>query len=430
MRTFTGWLAVIVLALLGGVASARDADGELKLVIILGRHGVRSPIQSNQYLDQFSAQPWPVWPVTSALLTPHGEQQMRLLGRYYRLRYRAEGLLTREPAGDAARVVIRADNDQRTILSARLFGAALVDGVSPRVQAEPAGRVDTLFAPIKLPVGRPDSAMAEAAVLGRLGGDPSNLVRAHAATYQDLHDVLFGSAPVPPGKIDPFRLGESVDAGDRQRLSIVGLTGPIYLGLRLVDALELEYVEGMPMAQVGWGRLNEARLTELLSLHSLHFELAQKTRYPAQAQGSNLAWHIAATIDQAVAGAPVPGALARPDQSLVILMGHDTNQMNIAGLLDLSWMVPGAAEDPVLPGGALVFELRRTAVGAWNLRALYISQRLDQMRRGDPLSLEHPPAVAPIFIPDCSEAGPGYDAPWSSVRAKLDRTIDRRFVAP
>ena len=39
--------------------------------------------------------------------------------------------------------------------------------------------------------------------------------------------------------------------------NLVTLTGPLrQVGLMLTDALLLEYAEGMPMAQVGWGRLS------------------------------------------------------------------------------------------------------------------------------------------------------------------------------
>jgi len=113
------------------------------------------------------------------------------------------------------------------------------------------------------------------------------------------------------------------------------------------------------------------------------------------------------------------------------VVGHDTNIANLGGLLGLTWMVPGAPANPLLPGGALVFELRRgRGDGPWTVRAYYVTQTLDQMRAAVPLTLEHPPQVAPIFIPDCSGPGPGFAAPYERFAALLRRVIDPKFVVP
>jgi len=64
------------------------------------------------------------------------------------------------------------------------------------------------------------------------------------------------------------------------------------------------------------------------------------------------------------------------------------------------------------------------------VRAYYGCQTLDQMRSGEPLTMEHPPQVAPIFIPQCSGAAPGYDAPLEKFQALLSRSIDPAFVVP
>jgi 4-phytase/acid phosphatase len=199
-------------------------------------------------------------------------------------------------------------------------------------------------------------------------------------------------------------------------------------GLLMTDALLLEYAEGLPMAQVGWGRLTRADLTDLLSVHTLYFDYTQKTYFCAQAQGSNLARHLIQTLDQAVSGQAVPGAIGPPGQKLAVVLGHDTNIINLAGLLDLSWYIPGGAVDPVLPGCSLVFELRKGDDGVQRIRIFYASQTLDGMHRDEPIDAAHPPALAPIFIPGCSESSPGYDAPLAKFEEKLERAIDPRFV--
>ena len=99
--------------------------------------------------------------------------------------------------------------------------------------------------------------------------------------------------------------------------------------------------------------------------------------------------------------------------------------------MGLSWWLDGTQLDPVLPGSALVFELRRSPGGGQpRLRMYCVCQTLEGMRAGDAPTLESPPLVAPIFIPGCSASTPGYDAPLDRVESLLNRVIDPAFVAP
>ncbi len=118
---------------------AAESDGELKLVIVLTRHGVRSPLQTNQILGKYAAEPWPEWSVKPGILTPHGRQQMVEMGNYYRVRYVAQGLLTGDAAKDAGDVFFRADNDQRTMESALSIAAGLLPGAAEPDLHTPAG---------------------------------------------------------------------------------------------------------------------------------------------------------------------------------------------------------------------------------------------------------------------------------------------------
>ncbi|MFI5358131.1 MAG: histidine-type phosphatase, partial [Opitutales bacterium] len=238
-----------------------------------------------------------------------------------------------------------------------------------------------------------------------------------------------GTGGTPPGKTAVLDVPAKVQAGQGDHT--VDMPGPLHAAEQIVDALQLEYTEGMPMQDVGWGRMTPAMLTQLLKLHSLYFDLTQATFYPAQVQASDLADHLRQTIEQSINGRPVPGAFGGPGQKLIVVVGHDTNLVNLGGLLGLNWMLPGTQFNPVLPGGALVLELRRRPPdGPWVVRMYYVSQSLEQIRNLSPLSLDNPPAISPIFIPGCSESGPGFDAPLDQFEALLRRVIDPKFVVP
>jgi 4-phytase/acid phosphatase len=407
--------------------AAAEPESDLRLAILLTRHGVRSPLYGNDALGKFAAQPWPQWSVPVGILTPHGRQQMVLMGSYYRARFAAEGLLAGDTTADEPRVYFRADSDQRTRETGNDIAAGLLPGARPDMHARPLDKLDPLFRAAQLPIGHPDYSRGVAAVLGQIGGNPAAVQQACAAEFATLHRVLFGDSAPTGGKVDVRNLPAAVLPGERDHT--VAITGPLRTAMQITDNLLLEYAEGMPMTDVGWGRLSAADLTQVLRLHSLYFNLTQGTFYTSQVQGSDLASHLLQTLDQAASGRADPGAFGSPDHRLVVIVGHDTNICNLGGLLGLAWWLPGTQPSPLLPGGALVFELRqRRSDRQFMVRTYYLSQSLEQMRSLEALSLQNPPAIAPIFVPGCSDPVPGYDAPLGRFEALLRRVIDPEFV--
>lgn len=421
--------AVLLIAARPAFATDTSNASELKFALILTRHGVRSPLASQtQALEKFAAEAWPKWEVPAGYLTPHGKEQMTLMGRYYRERFVSERLLTGDAERDAAHVYFRSDSDQRTIETARGLSAALLPGMTIDPHARPEEKVDPLFRPVSVPVGPLDRQLAIASVLGRIGGDPANVVLGNRAAFLALQQVLVGeSGRVPAGKTPVLELPSEVGPGKRDHS--VNFDGSLQVAESIVDVLLLEYGDGMPLDQVGWGRVTRERLTQLLTLHSLFFELAQASSYPARAQGSNLASHILASLEQAATGKADPQAFGTPDQKLVVVVGHDTNIANLGGLFGLNWWLPETARNPVLPGGAMLFELReRLRDHQLLVYVSYVAQSFDQMRNLTPLTLTAPPAVAQIFVPGASDADSGYGAPLTKFAAMARRAIDPAFV--
>ena len=430
---FTGFLVLAIGAsyLAGSAAWAgpESASDKLKLVIILSRHGVRSPLNTDAALAALSSEPWPKWEVAPGIQTPHGNQLVAMMGDYYRARFIREGALTGDPAQDGPRVFIRADNDQRTIETGRILGKALVPVGEPDVHALPAGNVDPLFRPYEAHVGNADPELAAASVLGRLGSDPRNLERAYARQLEELKGVLYG-AGASPGPASPFNQPTMVTPGKHHYL--VDISGPFHASLGATDALLLEYADGKPVQDVGWGRVDGKVMTDLLSLHELYFDLSSRTRYPAQVGGSNLASHIVDTLEQAATGDPVPGALGPTDERIVVLVGHDTNIANVGGLFDLNWCVAGTQFNPTLPGSALVIELwaKSGQPDSFYIQTSYVTQTLDQLREATPISLESPPAVSPIFVPGASGSDHDFSTPLPAFVRQARKVIDPAFIAP
>jgi len=106
-------IAALALCCASLLAAQPVDDTKVKQVIILGRHGVRSPVVDNSTLNSFSAQPFPVFSVPGvSSLTVNGATNETILGGYFRLWLTQEGMLTGKDSADASSVYFRANNGQ------------------------------------------------------------------------------------------------------------------------------------------------------------------------------------------------------------------------------------------------------------------------------------------------------------------------------
>ena len=92
--------------------SQPESDDELRAVIVLTRHGVRTPIESETRGGAYNAQPWPSWPAPPGVLTPHGTDALRLMGEYYRSWYPS---LLQHVSCASPGIYVEANTTQKTI---------------------------------------------------------------------------------------------------------------------------------------------------------------------------------------------------------------------------------------------------------------------------------------------------------------------------
>jgi 4-phytase / acid phosphatase len=409
------WCLLCLLACLSVCASATASEagqdqGELKLVLVLSRHGVRSPTAQPGTLDAFANQPWPTWPVAPGYLTPHGKQLMRIMGGWYRDYYAHAGLLSAQGCLPANALFVLADDEQRTLESARGLMAGFEPGCDVPIHASPKTGADALFAHDFSQISDADRALAAASVLGRIGGDPERLALANAGLLEFMQQTLFGCKPASCEKAQlkgkKWLNDQASSISAAQDDGLLKIKSPLHNASTFAENFYLQYTEGMPMSQVAWGRITSMQLGQLLALHSLYSDISLRTPVVAKAYAGTLAQRILATLQQTA------GAIGPTKAKMVFLVGHDTNIETLAGLLDLHWLMAEQPADPASPGGALVFELWRKAQGDhYVVRAYYVSQSMDQMRDTVSLDRAHPPMIAPVFIPGCSEASAGYDCP-------------------
>jgi 4-phytase/acid phosphatase len=274
--------------------------------------------------------------------------------------------------------------------------------------------------------------LASAAVAGRIGGNPGNLTELYRSQLTLLDSVLAGCghAPANTTRTSIFAVPASLAPGSGD--SPAALRGPVTTAATIAENLLLEYTQGMREADTGWGCIDGATLRTIMQVNSANWDYTKRTPAIAHIYASTLLDRILKTMQQSVNGAgargtAVSGALGKPGDRLVILVGHDTNIVTVAGALHIDWVFDGRADDTP-PGGALLFELWRPRDGGKPfVRLEYVAQTLEQMRNSEALTPANPPAVAPIFVPGCSRQD--LSCTWEDFSRTLHASIDPAYIA-
>ena len=406
------------------VSAGPAVTPQLRYVVIITRHGVRSPTWTSDRLNQYSSEAWPDWGVPPGYLTPHGRVLMQLMGTYYREWLLSEHLLAPQGCADADRVYIHADTDQRTLETGHALAETLLPGCAVSVHSAPEGTHDPLFSPGGAGFAKPDMDIASKEIKERLGDNASHFLELHRAAFEALQSVLVGGGNPPQKLIEP-PAGLSVTTAEKS----IQLSEALGLGSSLGESLLLEYANGMQGKDLGWGRLDETKLLHILELHALSSDLTRRTPYLARAKGSNLLDHLLLSMEQAETGKAVPGALGAPGTAVLILSGHDTNLSSLSGMLGLSWHLPGYQPDDTPPGGALVFSLwQQPGTRKYSVRTQYLAQTLQEMRSATPLSLANPPAQEDVLVPGCGHSAGKPRCSWETFVNVLQKSIDNQFV--
>jgi 4-phytase / acid phosphatase len=411
-------------------------DNELKLVVGLFRHGVRSP--ESGFMNETKAhskKPWPTladWQVMGSdcegekspmrgwgYLTTRGFKIVNGLGAYY-------GKYYQQAWSKSFKAYFWADaENQRTRYTAR----ALADGFNNAGVADVTVRSlspcspDLLFHPFPAGCGSPDT--------GKLAGIASDIKRnwqPWTNRYKAQFDQLFSAQGCTDAHDCNFDDPDSVTSwSGGQRKSPISWSGRFSYASGATEAFLLEYANNM---KVGWGSVAPAAMVNMLSLHEFYFDQTQREQpelYLAKIQGSNLVKEIFNVIKRRATGEPSGCPHAPTNSQFVGLVGHDTNLANVGALLGLSWKfddpklpadTKGLPANDALPAGALVFELRQRN-GEWFVRVEYVTQSLSQMKNGpvgDAFRLR-------VFSADCSSSGSYCEMPLPTFIDRVNRSL-------
>jgi len=409
-----------------GIESNATTHGDqLKLVVILSRHGVRPPTWTQDRLDEYSALPWPKWDVPPGYLTHHGYDLMKQFGSFDHASYAQEGLLRGAGCADAAETYIWVDTDERTMESGRALAGGLFPGCPPEVHSLASGTSDPLFHPGR----RLRMTSAHAAKTALEVTESQRPDERQNELLVEMQRVLNGCRPddscTPAHAPAIPLLGAPDEAVNGNGDHATASRGSLGNAASFAEDFLLEYTEGMPGSQVGWGNVGESQLRRFLDLHSLNSDMTHRSPSAARQEASNMLFHILRTLDQGVEQRYVEDAIGPVNSKLVLVVGHDTNIAGVAALLGLHWTLDGRSDDTP-PGTELAFELWQNGSGVYSVRVSVAMQTLKQMRELRELSLDTPPAREVLTVDER-----GTDANtcrWDDFQGIVNVAIDKSSV--
>lgn len=332
-----------------------EAGEELLKIVVLSRHGVRAPTQSERVLSMWSEKPWPAWPVARGELTPRGARLITAMWADLKERMIGQGVLPEEGCPNQAAVYVRADTDERTRATAR----AMLAGLAPKCNlgfAVSSHAIDPLFHPVRAGLYRYEAIPAATNVLKMTNGGLGRLQEEVSGSLALIGQI---SGPPSPTLCSRFALMPKCQLEDLPTAisispdgSNIRIVGGLGVASSLAEIFLLEYGE-WPGVPAGWGGVDARILSEIMPLHSRVFDVVNRAPLVAWANGSSLLVEMTAALFGRHHDPRVNEA------RLVLFVGHDTNVANVGGLLNFYWQARGYPPNGIPPGGALFLELWR-----------------------------------------------------------------------
>ncbi|WP_241578561.1 histidine-type phosphatase [Rosenbergiella nectarea] len=370
-----------------------DASSRFVLdkVVVVARHGVRSPTDDHHYAA-LTGQRWPTWNVPPGHLTGHGYTGMVQQGKFFAEQWQHLGLALplRQGCPAPQSVNVWTAPDQRT----QATGSALLDGLFPGCGipvAHTQAPTDPLFDASKMGIAPPDTTIILQQIHAKMAAYTPLSAHYRAAV------ALFRQAVCAPHTTSCAFLNEpwDINIADNGQPK---LAGPVAYAASMAESIRLAYSENLPLSEVAFGHVRQAKdVGQLMALHAAKYDLVSDTPEYARQGGSLLMTQI---LD-ALAGKPTRYAshLASP---IVIFVGHDTNIAQLQTMLGFNWQLAEYPRNDIPPGGSLVFlRFHEANTGKQFIQLSFMTRSLDQWRALTPLSLDMPMLEADYFDKGC-----------------------------
>ena len=393
------------------------AKYELKEVVVMSRHNIRSPLTSGgaAYM-RVTPHEWFAWTSPSSQLSLRGGVLETEMGQFFRKWVVGEGLLPDNCRPEGDEVLFYANSRQRTFATAKYFSAGFLPFANVEITHKLAeDKMDPVFVAqfTKMNDKYRQQVLSE---MQALHGGPRAWMQSVQPTLTLMEEVLdmAHSPAAQQGDTLHFSFDDTqftIEKGDEPRM-----TGGFKLANSVADALVLQCYESESMAAFGH-ELTTEQWRAICGVKEVYDGLL----FTTHAAAVNLAYPLVSRIRE---------ELNRSDRKFMFLCGHDCNLATIGAALRMNYPETENALELHTPiGSKLVFE-------KWNdgsqdyVAVNLVYAKLSQMQGRTLLSTDEPPMVLPVTVEGLTANDDGLyrlsdlDARFAEAMAEYDAIED------
>ena len=361
------------------------AKYELKEVVVMSRHNIRSPLTSGgaAYM-RVTPHEWFSWTSPSSQLSLRGGVLETEMGQFFRKWVVGEGLLPDNCRPEGEEVLFYANSRQRTFATAKYFSAGFLPFANVEITHKLAeDKMDPVFTPkfTKMNDAYRQQVINE---MESLHGGPQAWMESMQPTLTLMEEVLdmAASPAAQQGDTLHFRFDDTafkIERDDEPRM-----TGGYTLANSVADAMVLQCYETESMSAFGH-ELTTEQWRAICGVKEVYDGLL----FTTHAAAVNLAYPLVSRIRE---------ELQRTDRKFMFLCGHDSNLASIGAALRLNYPETENALELHTPiGSKLVFE--KWSDGSEDYVAInLVFASLQQLQGRTLLSSEVPPMVLPVTV--------------------------------
>ena len=375
-------------------SDAFRAKYELKEVVVMSRHNIRSPLTSGGAAYQrVTPHTWFKWSSPSSQLSLRGGVLETEMGQFFRQWVVSEGLLPDNYRPEGDEVLFYANSRQRTFATAKYFSAGFLPFANIEITHKlDEDKMDPVFTPqfTKMNDTYRQQVLAD---MQALNGGPQAWMATQQPTLELMEQVLdiAHSPAAQQGDTTHFWFDDTqfkLEKGSEPKM-----TGGYTLANSVADALVLQCYESESMTAFG----HELTMEQWRAICAVK-EVYDGLLFTTHSAAVNLAYPLVSRIRE---------ELNRSDRKFMFLCGHDSNLASISAALGLQIPETENALELHTPiGSKLVFE--KWSDGSDEYVAVnLVYQSIGQLQGRTLLSPAAPPMVLPVTIEGLSANSDG-----------------------
>ncbi|MDD5862137.1 MAG: histidine-type phosphatase [Prevotella sp.] len=363
---------------------------QLKEVVILSRHNIRSPLSTNgSELSKLTPHQWTQWSSAPSELTSRGGVLETIMGQFFRKWVVDEGLFKENATPSVDDVNFYANSMQRTIATAQYFSSGFMPLANIRVAHRyNASTMDPVFCPrlTKVSEAFRKEALKEIAAMGGKKGI--------VGINEGLKDSYETTARVLDLKDSPACKNGTTCAFDDYNTQFIfklndepKMKGSLKQANSASDAFILQYYEEPDAQKAAFG--HDITLQDWEKIARIK-DVYGDVLFTAPIVAVNVAHPLLMYMSD---------ELNAKNRKFTFLCGHDSNIASVDAALGVEdYSLPHSIEKKTPIGSKVVFEKWADKDGKEYIAINLVYQSTDQLRHLALLDLQNPPMIYPLKL--------------------------------